>query len=81
MVLIAVSQSLGEMSCFCIFCQTQVILSPIVRAGGCKGSDDKLGGKRDARFCSPPPRPPEIKAQVARKSSFYSENPLKKDPA
>lgn len=27
------------------------------------------------------PRPPEIKAQVARKSSFYSENPLKKDPA
>lgn len=31
MVLIAVFQSLGKMNCFCIFCQTQIILSQIVR--------------------------------------------------
>lgn len=60
MVVIAVFQSLGKMNFFCIFCQTQMILSPIVRVGG-RGrgdSDDKEDGKRKAWLRAPfwPPR-------------------------
>lgn len=37
MVLIAVFQSLGKMNCFCIFCQTQIILSQIAPLGRVRG--------------------------------------------